>query len=94
MSEKKKTNYKVIKDPKLAPYHIQMDQYCYTVFKATAARKTGNLREVALGYPNNIARCFELILEDSVRDQNYESLQTYIEEMSTTINKLKSIELV
>jgi hypothetical protein len=94
MSQKKETNYKVIKDPKLAPYHIQMDQYCYTVFKATEARKTGVVREVAIGYPNSIARCFELILEDTVRDQNYNNLKDYIGEMSSTINRLKSIELI
>jgi len=87
------TNIKVLTDPRLHPYSLQMDQYCYAVFKEVKARGTGKSRKVSLGYTTDIEKCFQMIKQDAIRDKDYNNLHEYIDEMTIIIDNLNSIQL-
>jgi len=93
MNKIEEHNYRVLTDPKLAPYSLQMDQYCYAVLKEVKAKKSGRVRSTTLGYTDDISKSLEIIKQDAMRDENYTSLEEYIDKMATLINKLKSIKL-
>lgn len=93
MDKKKNSSIHRITDPLLEPYMIQFDQYCYTVVKKIKAGNTGKEREQLVGYYTNLEKCLDVIAEDSIKNQDYESVQDFVDEHKARLCELKEISL-
>lgn len=91
--EKKQKNSSIhtITDRSLEPYYIQFDQYCYTAIKKIKAGNSERVRDQTLGYYSNLERCLDVIAEDSIKDQDYNSLQEFISNHKAQLQELKQI---
>ena len=89
----------VIRDPKIEPYYIGKDAYCYTVYQTitpdtryTEDNKPGKEYTKALGHYGNFGSCLKVIARNKTNDkQNYTSITEYLETYRQTeklINEL------
>jgi len=92
MSKKNSSIYR-ISDPLMEPYFIQYDQNCYTVMKKVTAGNTGRVREQLIGYYSQLEYCLDSIAEDSIKNQDYDSIQDFIYEHKSRLYELKEISL-
>lgn len=88
---KKATNVYRISDPGMEPYFIQYDPLCYTVFKKITAEESGRVRESLVGYYSTIGGCLNSIAKDSIKNQDYDSLSSFIEAHKQQLDKLQEI---
>jgi len=88
---KKATNVYRITDPGMEPYFIQYDPLCYTVFKKITAGESGRVRESMVGHYSTVQGCLDSIAEDSIKNQDYDSVLSFIEAHSLQISKLQKI---
>ena len=89
--KQKNSSIHTITDQSLEPYYIQFDQYCYTAIKKIKAGNSERVRDQTLGYYSNLERCLDVIAEDSIKDQDYNSLQGFISNHKTRLQELKQI---
>ena len=89
--KQKNSSIHTITDQSLEPYYIQLDQYCYTAIKKIKAGNSERVRDQTLGYYSNLERCLDVIAEDSIKDQDYNSLQEFISNHKTRLQELKQI---
>jgi hypothetical protein len=89
--KQKNSSIHTITDQSLEPYYIQFDQYCYTAIKKIKAGNSERVRDQTLGYDSNLERCLDVIAEDSIKDQDYNSLQEFISNHKTRLQELKQI---
>ena len=89
--KQKNSSIHTITDQSLEPYYIQFDQYCYTAIKKIKAGNSERVRDQTLGYYSNLERCLDVIAEDSIKDQDYNSLQEFISNHKTRLQELKQI---
>ena len=89
--KQKNSSIHTITDQSLEPYYIQFDQYCYTAIKKIKAGNSERVRDQTLGYYSNLERCLDIIAEDSIKDQDYNSLQKFISNQKTRLQELKQI---
>ena len=92
MNKKNSSIYRIT-DPVMEPYFIQYDQHCYTVMKAVVAGNTGREREHLVGYFSKLDSCLDAIAEDSIKNQDYESIQNFIDTHKARITELKELSL-
>jgi len=89
----------IIRDPKIEPYFIGKDAYCYTVYqtitpdtKYTENNKPGKDYTKALGHFSSFGHCLKSIARNKVNDKkSYESIKEYItmfQEVQEEINSL------
>ena len=90
---KKNSNIYRITDQFMEPYFIQYDQNCYTVMKKVTAGNTGRDREQLVGYYSSIDACLDSIAEDSIKNRDYDFIQSFIEEQKHRLYELKEISL-
>lgn len=90
---KKNSNIYRITDDLMEPYFIQYDQNCYTVMKKVTAGDTGRDREQLVGYYSNLDGCLDSIAEDSIKNQNYKSIQDFITAQKERMTELKAIKV-
>lgn len=88
---KKTTNIYRITDPEMEPYFIQFDPLCFTVFKKITAEESGRIRESMVGYYNSVEGCLNSIAEDSIKNQDYTSLSSFIQAHRNQLKKLQKI---
>jgi len=88
---KKATNVYRISDPGMEPYFIQYDPLCYTVFKKITAEESGRVRESMVGHYSTIGGCLNSIAKDSIKNQDYDSLASFIEAHNEQLTKLQAI---
>ena len=92
----------IIRDPKIEPYFIGKDSYCYTVYqtitpdtKYTEGNKPGKDYTKALGHYSSFGSCLKSIAKNKVDDnKNYNSIQEYIEmfnQVTKEIEKLTNV---
>lgn len=91
--QKKNSNIYTITDPLLTPYYVQFDSNCYTVIKTVVAGTTGKEREQTMGYYSSLESCLNSIAEDSIKNQDYTSLQDFISAYKKRLSELKQISL-
>lgn len=103
MSKKEEfSSLTIIRDPKIEPYFIGKDSYCYTVYqtitpdvKYTEDNKPGKDYTKALGHFSSFGSCLRSIAKNKVDDKkNYDSIQEYIEtfnQVTKEINELINI---
>jgi hypothetical protein len=87
----KSINMYTIKDPLMEPYYIQYDQACYTVVKTVTSGK-GRDRESLVGHYSSVNACLNSIAEDSIKNQDYESIASFIDAHANKLKTLKQLE--
>lgn len=87
--EKEYTRY--INDPIMEPYFISMDDSCITVnAKITPdARYTSSTKEYnkIIGHYSNIKSALKSIANQKINSKSYDSLQEYMNEYKTLVEK-------
>ena len=88
MSKEKKTYTRYLKDPVLEPYYLQLDDYGYVLHKSITAGESGNDYSQVIGYYNNLASALKALAKNNSMSKNYDSIQAYIDNYESIINKL------
>ena len=99
MAKEEFSSLTIIRDPKIEPYFIGKDSYCYTIYetvtpdtKYTEDNKPGKEYTKSLGHYSNFGNCLKAIARNKTNDkQNYSSIMEYLEtykQIETTINSL------
>jgi hypothetical protein len=105
MSEEKEiktSNSTIIKDPKIEPYFISKDTYCYTIYKNvipdikyTEDNKPGKEYQKSIGHYSSFASCLKALAKEKVDNkQHYESIKDYIQtfkDLETSIKELLNV---
>jgi hypothetical protein len=81
---------KFINDPALGDYFIQVDDLNYSAF-IKIIPDSGIPYDSLVGHFKNLATALERIAEHKVRQQSYDTLRGYIEELKKIKNELKNI---
>jgi len=89
----------IIRDPKIEPYFVGKDAYCYTIYetitpdvKYTENNKPGKDYTKSLGHYSNFGHCLKVIARLKTDDkQNYDSIQEYLETYSQTENLINEL---
>ena len=79
-----------IKDPALGQYFIQIDDLNYSAFK-TIMPDSGKPYDSCIGHFSKLSLALEKIAEHKVRQQSYDTIKGYIEELNAIKNELKNI---
>jgi len=80
-----------IKDPKLKPYFIQIDEYNYSVFKTITATESGKEYDSVVGHCRNLDGALKCILNDTMRNKVVDTVKEYLIEYENVTNKLNQI---
>lgn len=91
-----------IRDPKIEPYFIGKDSYCYTIYQTvvpdtryTENNKPGKEYVKPLGHYSSFGNCLKTIARNKVNDKkSYESIKEYIEmfqKIQSEINELVNL---
>ena len=90
----------VIKDPKMEPFFIGKDSYCYTVYQKVNpdpryARKTTDLEKEyikVLGHYSNFGSCLKVVAQNKANNKkSYESVKEYLEYYNRVRDEIKSL---
>ena len=79
-----------IKDPALGQYFIQIDDLNYSVFQKIVP-DSGIPYDSCVGHFKNLASALERIADHKSRQQSYDTLKEYIEELKSIKNELKNL---
>jgi hypothetical protein len=90
MAKPSKSNLRFIKDPALAPYYIQLDDYCYIAQKSTFS-EAGKEYQNTLGHYSTLGGCLESIARDDAKSSSYDSLKEFVKRFEEKSNELKNI---
>ncbi len=90
MAKPSKSNLRFIKDPALAPYYIQLDDYCYIAQKSTFS-EAGKEYQNTLGHYSTLSNCLEAIARDDAKSTNYDSLKAFVERFEQKTEELKNL---
>jgi len=90
MAKPSKSNLRFIKDPALAPYYIQLDDYCYIAQKSTYS-DGGNEYQNTLGHYTTLAGCIEAIARDHAKSDSYDSIREFVERFEIKARELKTL---
>lgn len=88
MNKKKKTYTRYLKDPIINPYVIQLDDHGFVVHKTIVAEDSGKDYTQVVGYYNSLSNCLKGIAKNIVMNDNYDTIQSFIDKYETTIEKL------
>ena len=81
---------KFINDPALGDYFIQVDDLNYSAF-IKIIPDSGIPYDSLVGHFSNLGRALERIAEHKVRQQSYDTIREYIEELKVIKNELNKI---
>jgi hypothetical protein len=90
MAKPSKSNLRFIKDPKIEPYYIQLDDYCYIAQKSTYS-EAGHEYQNTIGHYSSLGLCLEAIARDDAKSRSYDSLREFVESFEAKSNELKNI---
>jgi hypothetical protein len=88
MSKEKKTYTRYLKDPILEPYYLQLDDYGYVLHKGITAEESGKDYSQVIGYYNNLSGALKALAKNDSMSKSYDSIQVYIDNYESIINKL------
>lgn len=80
-----------IKDPALEPYFIQLDDYCYAVHKMVVSQESGKEYQSTVGFYRDFDNALKAIAKNQVKSKSYESINSFLEEYNSVINRLESL---
>jgi hypothetical protein len=93
------SNTTIIRDPKIEPFFISKDAYCYTIFKTvtpdvryTEGNKPGKDYIKPLGHFSSFASCLKRLAKEKVdNNQSYDSIQEYIQTFKKLEDSIKEL---
>lgn len=93
------SNTTIIRDPKIEPFFISKDAYCYTIFKTvtpdiryTEGNKPGKDYVKPLGHYSSFASCLRALAKEKVdNNQSYDSIQEYIQTFKSLETSIKEL---
>jgi len=93
------SNTTIIRDPKIEPFFISKDAYCYTIFKTvtpdiryTEGNKPGKDYVKPLGHYSSFASCLKALAKEKVdNNQSYDSIQEYIQTFKSLETSIKEL---
>jgi len=89
MNKKAKKSYtRYLKDPVLEPYYLQLDDYGYVLHRNIVAGESGRDYSQVIGYYNNLAGALKALAKNHSMSKSYDSIQAYIDDYESIINKL------
>jgi len=88
MAKEKKTYTRYLRDQVLEPYFVQLDDYGYVVHRTIVAEDSGKEYSQVVGYYQKLSSALGSIAKHSVMSKNHDSIQGFINEYESTINKL------
>ena len=99
IKEPSTSNTTIIRDPKIEPFYISKDAYCYTIFKTvtpdtryTEDNKPGKEYAKALGHFSSFGSCLKRLAKEKLdSQQNYESIQEYIQTYKKLEESIKDL---
>jgi hypothetical protein len=91
MKKKNEKTTRYIKDPLLAPYYIQLDDYCFGVHKALYAGESGKERQQTLGFYKSLNSALSAIAKDEAMSKNYDSLKEFMQEYTNITNRISNL---
>ena len=99
IKEPSTSNTTIIRDPKIEPFYISKDAYCYTIFKTvtpdiryTEDNKPGKDYVKPLGHYSSFASCLKALAKEKVdNNQSYDSIQEYIKTFKSLETSIKEL---
>jgi len=99
IKEPSTSNTTIIRDPKIEPFYISKDAYCYTIFKTvtpdiryTEDNKPGKEYSKSLGHYSSFASCLKALAKEKVdNNQSYNSIQEYIQTFKSLETSIKEL---
>jgi hypothetical protein len=93
------SNTTIIRDPKIEPFFISKDAYCYTIFKTvtpdiryTENNLPGKDYVKPLGHYSSFASCLKALAKEKVdNNQSYSSIQEYIQTFKSLETSIKEL---
>jgi hypothetical protein len=93
------SNTTIIRDPKIEPFFISKDAYCYTIFKTvtpdvryTENNLPGKDYVKPLGHYSSFASCLRALAKEKVdNNQSYDSIQEYIQTFKKLEDSIKEL---
>jgi 23S rRNA C2498 (ribose-2'-O)-methylase RlmM len=88
-----------ITDPKLEPFYVTKDSYCYTIMERVTPTYTENTKQYSrsVGHYSNFGSCLKKIMTLKLDNKkNYDSVSQYLKEfkqIENSINQLTNIEI-
>mgnify|MGYP005999570457 FL=1 len=79
-----------ITDPALGDYFIQVDDLNYSAFQKIVP-DSGIPYDSCVGHFSTLGKALERIAEHKVRQQSYDTIKEYIEELKNIKNELKNL---
>lgn len=100
--EPKTSNSTIIRDPKIEPYFISKDAYCYTIYKNvipdtkyTENNQPGKEYQKSIGHYSSFGSCLKALAKEKLDNkQHYDSIKDYIQtfkNLETSIKELLNI---
>ena len=80
-----------IKDPKLEPFFIQLDDYCYAVHKMIVSQESGKEYQSTVGFYTNFDSALRAIAKNQVNSKSYESVSEFLTEYKSILKQLESL---
>lgn len=91
MKKKDLKTTRYIKDPLLAPYYIQLDDYCFGVHKAIYAGDSGKERQQTLGFYKSLEGALTAIAKDEAMSKDYDTLKDFMVEYNAITNRISNL---
>ena len=93
------SNTTIIRDPKIEPFFISKDAYCYTIYKTvtpdvryTENNLPGKDYIKALGHYSSFASCLKALAKEKLdNNQSYNSIQEYIQTFKNLESSIKEL---
>ncbi len=97
--EESTSSITIIRDPKIEPYYIGKDAYCYTVYqlvtpdtKYTENNQPGKDYSKPIGHYSSFGSCLKTIARNKINDKkSYSSIKEYIERFEQIQNEIKTL---
>ena len=93
------SNNTIIRDPKIEPFFISKDSYCYTIYKMvtpnakyTDGGKEGKDYQKAIGHYSNFGNALKALAKQKLNDnQSYNSIKEYLQTFKNLEESLKTL---
>jgi hypothetical protein len=84
---------KVINDPLFGDHFIQVDDYNYSVYKTKVSKEEKKEYTSVVGHYPTMARAVKAIADDTIKDKDRESLESYVKELNEIYVKFENLKI-
>ena len=80
-----------IKDPKLHPYFIQIDEHNYSLYKTIVSGDSGKEYDMAISHCSNMGGVLKCMIKDTMRHTQATTIKEYLTEYNQVTNNLNKL---